>query len=483
MKKDKLKKYHNFIKNSKVYMCFVSNNFLDVVFDLLSYTFGNCFYILEIKNVRDVYMRYQEEIPIFFIDNHINETIFMNKTIYSAIENNELSNDFQYFHYAFLFKCLVYTEKSESAIDADFSDLLYLLNPYIFGKFGIYNAPYVRNRKGYVKWLQDYYILKEIKSFKNNRIAFMPGYMGNGEALIGLPIINEFVNRNKETDIYIYSWSRNIYDILKKCFPECQHKHAIKNEKLSTYLENIFDKYEYQTIYSQFAKTREFNRNKHRIDVFAGICDIHENIALIINRFDMKKIMSPIYNMDMVNLFNSMRERKYRYIIATQFFTNTSKERCLDIHLIHKLAKLCIELNIGIANLSVPNENLNELSSVSLLDNFNDFSKFSLLDLSYVIEQSDIYLGIDSSFGHLAGLLNKPSITLWLNDSPSIFQSFPISYRVIRNNYSFCLKNKGDDCIDIILKKINEIWGGEYILKKEFITYNDSVNMVDSAEI
>lgn len=164
MKKDKLKKYHNFIKNSKVYMCFVSNNFLDVVFDLLSYTFGNCFYILEIKNVRDVYMRYQEEIPIFFIDNHINETIFMNKTIYSAIENNELSNDFQYFHYAFLFKCLVYTEKSESAIDADFSDLLYLLNPYIFGKFGIYNAPYVRNRKGYVKWLQDYYILKEINS-------------------------------------------------------------------------------------------------------------------------------------------------------------------------------------------------------------------------------------------------------------------------------------------------------------------------------
>lgn len=80
-------------------------------------------------------------------------------------------------------------------------------------------------------------------------------------------------------------------------------------------------------------------------------------------------------------------------------------------------------------------------------------------------------------------MLSKPSITLWTQDNPVIFQQIPIGYRVIRNNYSFCLKKEGNECVSIIIDKIIEILEEKYKLKKNIITYNDSRNMLDCCVI
>ena len=440
--------------------------------------------ILEVEDLKDIYMSFQESLPIFWINGDIDAAAFMKKMNCSKSRENVIITDNEEYHYAFLFKCLVCSSDSNiTDKGSDFSNLVYMLNSYICEKFDIYNAPYVRNRNGYKKWLQEFYILKQTKDNTNNKIAFIPGYMGNGEALISLPILNELIKKNRNKRIDILSYSSSVYEMLRKIFPECCHVNAVSNCSLSKYLEKIFAKYEYQSIYSQFSQPINSYKNKHRIDTFADLCKIEENIDIIINKFDAKKIIDIYFNRSLVESFTLIRKKNYKYIIASQFFTNSSVKRCLAGERLYNFVKLCRDMNIGIINLSIIDEIAIDLSSIFSFDNIYDFSKFSLLELAYVIYQSDIFVGIDSAFGHLAGLLSKPSITLWSQDNPVIFQQIPIGYRVIRNNYSFCLKKEGNECVSIIIDKIIEILEEKYKLKKNIITYNDSRNMLDCCVI
>jgi hypothetical protein len=440
---------------------------------------------MEIKDSEYVYKLFQNRLPILFISCDIDKFVFKQIINTHTMDENNVDENIKEYHFAFLFKCLSFDIGDAFVEETDFSDLVYMLNPYIKKNFNIYNAPYVRNRRGHKKWIQEFYVVKQARNFTNNKIAFIPGYVGNGEILIGMPIISKFIQNNINSDLYIFNSSISVNNILKQIFPECHHKILTNNEKLSQYLEKIYGDYEYQTIYSQFMKPRSVCRNKHSINLFVSICEINESIESLVNRFNVKHFLESSYNSYVDEFFNTIAKKDFEYIIATQFFTDSSTSRCWSIRKVEEFCKLCKDMNIGIANLSVPNENTVDMSNVFTMDNVFDLSHFTILDLSQVIYQCNAFVGIDSSFGHLAGLLNKPSITLWEDNSPILFQTYPVGYRVIRNNFSFSKKEKNQDNIDpsIVISKTIDILTGIYSLKREFITFKDSTDMLDYVTI
>lgn len=129
--------------------------------------------------------------------------------------------------------------------------------------------------------------------------------------------------------------------------------------------------------------------------------------------------------------------KRYKKLIGVQFYTyhdtNASVRRSWAPGLAQKFIDLCVKNHIGVINLS-------EYVGYEFHSVLN-FSSLSICQLFPVVQQLDLFVGIDSCCSHIAGVLQKKNLTLL----GKVLQGK--SQRPLSNNISFISKSGDIDRI------------------------------------
>ena len=181
---------------------------------------------------------------------------------------------------------------------------------------------------------------------------------------------------------------------------------------------------------------------------------------------------------------DDMRE-KYKYVISTQLVTQTDftelgqakiqMKKSWSKYNIQKFFDICAENNIGVLNLSsISNTNFK---------NVIDLSNVDVCSLINVIRQMDMHVGIDSVFGHIAGVFYVPNLILFGRNtahwtiSPDEKIKMHVSYVPFTRNLSLS-NEKGDiNAItpEIVWNKMMNLIANPGKLSEKLVTY-DSIN-------
>lgn len=190
--------------------------------------------------------------------------------------------------------------------------------------------------------------------------------------------------------------------------------------------------------------------------------------------------MSPYKHADKLkNVFKIENFRLYQYMygeesnkykVALQVYTNSHDplnmsilNRNLNYDCVHALVdKLndCAEVFI------LGNHPYNKIKNAVNLENT------SLFEYLNIISKMDLVIGIDSSAGHIASLLNIPTITIWTEARPIIIDK--ISFRVLRNNISFINNNESNSINTGLISSIAQrILKKDLVISDKIITFED----------
>ena len=462
-----LKNYYKYLKNRKSVLLFTELSLCDIVFEKISPVYIRGIRIFKVYDFSELYNYYEDRVQIIYF-NDANEIDLVFEYINSKNTENNLPDNEKHYEVAFLIDVFYNNNGVNNNISFEFEK-------QIPGDYSIseHYYEYIVNCTTSVEY---FIYAKNQKNLYSDETILFPGTFGYGDAICSLPVIQYFIDNN-EGKIIFKNRRKNTHKIYETFLSNCKCYYIECPKKLMDVIANIEDKIInnkncYKKIISVTQKfATYFPSGQHILQHWNRALNGDDNFEIVeevLDNYELNKSLS--MNDNILELLKNLKN-KYDYIIACQFYTDTHILRCWDEKSIISFVNMCNENNIAVISLSKCPFEINDIF---------DLSDYLIPELFYVINNCDLHVGIDSCFGHIAGVLNKKNLTIWCQHNPMTLYSgeLAVSYRPIRNNFS--IYDKNDDAKnltpEIVFKIAKDILDNKIILKNKFITYKDSEN-------
>jgi hypothetical protein len=307
-----------------------------------------------------------------------------------------------------------------------------------------------------------------------NNIVLYAGSGGYGDAVYALPVALEFVAKQRdEKDVIIVHSNQTFFQIFSLFFKNATHILLPPYTSLTPYLQNCIEN-EYLTSTFEFKKFIRKSESTHVINNFRSRYGIDTLVDELLQKYDTLYTSKIFIKPELRQELDKIKAMGYQHIISTQFFTANSIERSWTKDHAKTFCMLCSEYNIAILNLAKGDDDL------KTIDNVYDFSNYTVPELFPLIREVDLHVGIDSCFGHIAGLQNCPSVTIWGQNTPTrVLWDVGMdlaSLRALRNNLSIYGTTGYSSHItpSMVIEATMQILDGKCILQKHHLTYADS---------
>lgn len=408
-----LKSYHKFMRNSSVFFVPVMLDMIDTVIHYLLQMNYAGIQILELQGTKPWENFHTKRTKLFFISN---ENEF--KDFCAGKHENlwKIPDNWIDYPCAFLFVDSREVEEFWNRFLIHIYDLIGVddvISEYVF-------LPKPGNRiRG------SYYIYgPQKRNPESQSIAVVPGdAFGYGDAVMTLPVIQRFADQSEYNIDILYS-SRKVYEIYRHFITGCNHVLLpAVNSLRKLFCDQFGKKGRYRQIYC-FHEMHVKNQmaHIHEVDFWRKLLGIQESGEKLYTNYTV-----PLHDDGcFANSINDLRT-KYKYVITAQFFTREKDQRNWKKDEVQKFIKYCHDANIGVINLGTNTDNIKYDA---------DLGAFGISDLFGVVKAADLHVGIDSCFGHVAGVLKKNNLTIWCKCHPTAFEAYGRIYRVYCNNYS-----------------------------------------------
>ncbi len=320
----------------------------------------------------------------------------------------------------------------------------------------------------------------DLTSFCNNQKVLLL-FGGIGDLFITFSIIQEYILKNFDKEIYVANKSKYANDCNKKLDFIIESFTIKKLKKLTLVnFNDYFWKY-YTEVINDVASI--FNKEK----------DSSNHMAFLYSRFLLNYEYIDFFKYNSIlnsYLLNSVEQDELIYIngiissnmpnVGIQYFTGNKIDndnweimlgRKWDTENVVNFFSLCKEKNINLIS-------LNSDTFDSTLEKYCT-QKLSIAGYALLISKMNLVIGVDSSAGHIASFYDIPSITLWGKGTPINFWSnnkYHLGYRPLRNNLSLVPVNHDISSItaNLLMEKVIDILTNKFVFKKDLITYRDT---------
>jgi ADP-heptose:LPS heptosyltransferase len=451
---NELQKVDDHGKCTRSALIFSKTDFLNEVFEIL---FGYCrdkIRILEVYDCLQIYKIFESRMPVIFINNRNPQEIIKHVIQNNEVIDDKIPDDYNDYKCAFLIEAFEGYEKQG----------------YLFPMEEFLSEGYDVSENLFIYKNHMYFIYGKNKNNKDGvKAALIPYPFGFGATILYLPLLQYFL-KNTEDSMDIIHVNYKSYEILSRFIKDCNHIMYSCNKSMKDFFICEYGREgKYVRTYNAMKVFRNNPKSllnmKHVVDVLFDLYSIRKTMDELLAESKIDLSLTPE---KVLKKIDKLR-RKYKWVIGLQSCTDTIIiKNWPEEHAVNFIKK-CHENNIGVINLA---------PTPYKLHNTIDFSSYKIYQLFGAIKKIDMVIGIDSCFGHVASFLGIPSLTIWGHSSPISFNGCNSSYRAIRMNYSISDRNGNIKRIDsdIVFSSMLDILNGKIELKKDCISYEDTLN-------
>lgn len=306
-------------------------------------------------------------------------------------------------------------------------------------------------------------------SSKSKRILIVEKSHGYGDCMLTMPLITGFAAQLKEQGYQVFFWHyyQQSYLLYKTLLSKFRHSICMYSDSVSSLSQLPVKQDSYYKIFNMDSLIIHSSFTKIKETAEWISYNSYKNIKLdhIIAEWKYPKVEKCIYKRLM-----EMRST-YRYLIGVQFDTEHNQDctytRRWHVNHVNAYLDMCKRANIGTINLA-PYQTGAQFLKCDL-----DVSELSIIELLPIVRSLDAVVGIDSCFGHMAGIMKKPNLTLW----GKIIHNK--SQRTYSNNYSLIPLDGKTDSLSarLVLQRTKQILFGMLPLSSENDCYNFDSNV------
>lgn len=412
---NEIQAYHQYIRNRNLHLILTTQSCIQAVWNYICTKHYVGIRLLEVYNIKD-FANKCEEMSVLFWDSNGSTCVPTPQAFEEYAQAAERNEPFC--------AAVLYTDYTDRRLF--WKSFLLDLDKHIPAGYEVSENIVVNGDKD----LYPYYIYGKNKRGNNRRMALIPDELfGLGDAMILVPLIQYIVDQAGPGNVDILYSSNKVYQIFSNAVKECSHLRIAPCRDISRIFSRTYGQTgEYEKIIHFLElHIRNRARNMHEFDYWKQALQIELPSEELIERYhysfglDETAICRQIYSL----------RQSFQWIITTQFFTKQRDSRNWTYEQAEKFIALCNRYDIAVINVApCPWELSYQL----------DASETPIAQMFSVLNLVDLHVGIDSCFGHMAGLLQKNSLTLW-NDDPVDNSIYHRSYRVMRNNYSLVSVN------------------------------------------
>lgn len=343
---------------------------------------------------------------------------------------------------------------------------------------GIYNSlkPYDLYKTKDNSWF--FQFAKEIKIARkeSQKIAFLC-HGAHGDLIMMIPVIQAFIRqeRKRGNEIELLTSKNLVYRFLK----------IFINDAHITNLDSLPCPYQTNLLYEALKNSGKYSKILNFPNAYLGEKLKKTHIFNIwLEETDMKNPQEILNQADFsavrpdpsITTFLDEVKNKSRWVVGLQYFSDTLQVngqyvREWPYEYAYEFVERCREEQISVLVLVPEREQkLPHVYSVSTLP---------LQNLFQVISSLDAVVGIDSSCGHIAGVVGTPSITINGNYVSVLRHRY--TFRPLSMNYSFYSQRgyPSDISAALVYERLKSILNGKIHLQSNIIQYQDSVRGVD----
>ena len=299
-------------------------------------------------------------------------------------------------------------------------------------------------------------------------------------------LLSRFISdaKSRNVDVYFMLYANNAVNFPIDIFlPHAKklYTHNINTSDLVAMCDEVIDLQDIFSSDNRNIRETVFDYTKRRLNICSNIMPYQDKYNVLENVMAYRAISPYAEEFEYIDCL--MQGTDY---IGFQYYTgyydkrkkewvSHAPDRCWSVDKVKAFLKLCRNNNIHILLLN-RNPYDEQLDAVQL-------KNVSLPAYFYAISKLKMNVGIDSSAGHIAALLDIPTITLWGRSNPLINHSTEVSFRVLKKNYSIYSRRRNIDYIEpeLVLSKILKWQQGELTFEEKIISYKDSLEnyMID----
>lgn len=312
--------------------------------------------------------------------------------------------------------------------------------------------------------------ISEPRDYRIKHYIFQNSY---GDLMLLMPLLYmvQQIARSQKRKIIFYLKDDKQAEILRYFIPNANIK--IWKQPLLSQQNNL-------------TKLQQLRKDICYIDITDTILDNRNEDSILLN--DMCK--KEVFNLkgDAQNYIDKLKKslkaypkdfqflhHKYKYVIAMQRLSDTrTAEGCpvkeLSLKVIQKFIVTCTQHDIAVINLE-PGEAHTGLYTA-------DYSSWGFQKIFNLLQNVDLFIGVDSCFGHACALLNVPSITCLVTNA-SWYKMTCRWYIPITSNLTLIPKNFEKERItsDVLFNMAQKILSGEITLSEKLLSYSHNKNI------